>query len=405
MTQVMEGVRILEVAEHTFVPAASALLSEWGADVIKIEHVERGDAMRGLASTGLALMGANVHVLLEHSNRGKRSIGVDLSSQEGIALLYQIATSCDVFLTNKLPGVVAKLGIGVDEIRRHNPSIVYVRGSGQGMSGPEADRGSYDLLSFWHRSGMAMGCRAADAEAVPAQPAPAFGDSVGAVALAGGVMGALYHRQRTGEATVVDVSLLSVGIWSIGAAIALSLETGNPWSAPPSGASSGNPLVGVYRTSDSRWISLSCLQAFKYWPEFCEVVGLPELVNDPRFSTVDALRANARDAVQLLQAAFLLRNVDEWRAALASFSGQWTVVQDTIETAEDPQTIANEYVVDCETADGKPFKLAAAPIRFDETTNCTQRAPEFNEHGDEILESLGLDMDAILDLRIRGVVA
>src|SRR5689334_9619324 len=132
MTQILHGVRILEVAEHTFVPAASALLSDWGAEIIKIEHVERGDAMRGLESTGMAAIAGDVHALLEHSNRGKRSLGLDLTSPEGLDILYKLVATSDVFLTNKLPSVRAKLKIGVDEIRAANPTIIYARGTGQG---------------------------------------------------------------------------------------------------------------------------------------------------------------------------------------------------------------------------------------------------------------------------------
>ena len=103
LADIMEGVRILEVAEHTFVPAASAILADWGAEVIKIEHPERGDAMRGLASSGVMPSMGAVHVLLEHSNRGKKSIGIDVSTEEGLDLIYRLAATCDVFLTNKLP--------------------------------------------------------------------------------------------------------------------------------------------------------------------------------------------------------------------------------------------------------------------------------------------------------------
>jgi crotonobetainyl-CoA:carnitine CoA-transferase CaiB-like acyl-CoA transferase len=136
------------VAEHTFVPAGSALLADMGAEVIKIEHVERGDAMRGLASSGIAVMGTTVHVLLEHSNRGKQSIGLDLTSEEGLEILHQLARSCDVFLTNKLPSVRTKLKIDLDDIRAHNPDIIYARGGGQGERGPDADKGSYDSLAY-----------------------------------------------------------------------------------------------------------------------------------------------------------------------------------------------------------------------------------------------------------------
>ena len=121
MTEVMQGVRVLEVAEHTFVPAASALLADWGAEVIKIEHVSRGDAMRGLASTGVMAIAGDVHALLEHSNRGKKSLGLDLTSDEGLDILYKLAATADIFLTNKLPSVRTKLKIGLEEIRAHNP--------------------------------------------------------------------------------------------------------------------------------------------------------------------------------------------------------------------------------------------------------------------------------------------
>jgi crotonobetainyl-CoA:carnitine CoA-transferase CaiB-like acyl-CoA transferase len=405
MTAVMEGVRILEVAEHTFVPAASAILADWGAEVIKIEHVERGDAMRGLASSGLAIMGDGVHVLLEHSNRGKQSLGLDLTSDEGLDILYQLAATCDVFLTNKLPSVRSKLHIDVDEIRAHNPSIIYVRGTGQGERGPEADKGSYDSLAYWCRAGIAMGIKQPDDDHVPPPPAPAFGDSIGAMTIAGGIMGALFHRERTGEATIVDVSLLGIGMWSMGAALALSLQLGMPWAPLPVGGSTGNPLVTNYKTKDGRFLSFSCLQPGKYWPEMCRVIERPELATDERFVDAAAITQNAAAATALLRDVFAERTVEEWREQLADFTGQWTVVQDTLEASVDPQTVANGYVVDCATAEGTPFKLIAAPVQFDEEPAAAKRAPEFNEHGDEILGALGLDWDKIVDLKVRGVVA
>jgi crotonobetainyl-CoA:carnitine CoA-transferase CaiB-like acyl-CoA transferase len=404
VTAVMQGVRILEVAEHTFVPAASALLADWGAEVVKIEHVERGDAMRGLASSGLAVMGTQVHVLLEHSNRGKQSLGLDLTTEEGLDVLYRLAATCDVFLTNKLPGVRTKLHIDVDDIRAHNPDIIYVRGTGQGERGPDADKGSYDSLAYWCRSGIAMGLKQADADQVPPPPGPAFGDSIGAMTIAGGIMGALFHRERTRHAPIVDVSLLGTGIWSMGAGLALSLQHQVPWGPPPAGAATGNPLVGTYRTKDDRFVSLTCLQAAKYWPEFCALVERPDLATDERF-VGGALTENAGAASDHVRALFLQRTADEWRDRLAGFSGQWAMVQHTLEAAADPQTVANGYVVDCATADGIPFQLAAAPVQYDEQPPVPKRAPLFNEHGDAILDAIGLDWDAIVDLKVRGVVA
>jgi len=405
VTAVMEGVRILEVAEHTFVPAASALLADWGAEVIKIEHVERGDAMRGLASTGVLNIPSDVHVLLEHSNRGKRSLALDLSSDEGLEILYRLAATCDVFLTNKLATVRKKLKVDLEDIRAHNPHIVYVRGSGQGERGPDADKGSYDVLAFWARSGVAAGVRRPDYDHVPSPPAPGFGDSIGAMTIAGGIMGALYHRERTGEATVVDVSLLGSGLWAMGQAVALSMLLDMPWIAPPTDRPRTNPLANNYLTRDERFVSICCLQAGLYWAELCSLIGRPEMGSDPRFADHGSLMANGGVATEMLSEVFAERTLDEWRQVLAGFTGQWTVVQHTLEAAADPQSVANGYIQECKTASGTPFHLVAAPVQFDEVSPVASRAPAFNEQGDDILSEMGLDWDTIVDLKVRRVVA
>jgi crotonobetainyl-CoA:carnitine CoA-transferase CaiB-like acyl-CoA transferase len=405
VTAILQGVRVLEVAEHTFVPASSALLSDWGAEVIKIEHVERGDAMRGLASTGLALIPNDVHALLEHSNRGKRSLGLDLTSPDGLEILYQLAGTADVFLTNKLPSVRAKLKIGVEEIRAHNPAIIYVRGTGQGERGPDADKGSYDALAFWARAGVAARATRPEYDLTPVPPAPGFGDSIGAMTIAGGILGALFHRERTGESSIVDVSLLGVGLWAMGQAMALSLVLGTPWAPPPADRMSSNPISRTYETEDGRVVSFTCLQAGKYWPDLCRAIARPELATDPRFVDHASLLAHSADAVGILTEVFASAPLSSWRDRLASFTGQWAIVQDTLEAAADPQTVANGYLQECHTSTGTAFQLVAAPVQFDEEPARPTRAPEFNEHGDSILAELGLGQDAILDLKVRGVVA
>lgn len=404
MTAVMQGVRVLEVAEQTFVPAASALLADWGAEVVKIEHVERGDAMRGLASTGTAFVPEQVHSLFEHSNRGKRSLGLDLTSEEGRGILSRLAAESDIFLTNKLRSVRRKLKIDVDDLRADNPRIIYVRGSGQGERGPDADRGSYDSLAFWARAGVATAVMAQSATEVPTPPGPGFGDSIGAMTIAGGMMGALFHRERTGEATVVDVSLLGSGMWAMGQSIALSRVTGEPMRPRPKDGPS-NPLVGQYLTEDGRWLSMCCLQAGKYWQPLCEAVGRPELATDPRFADHASLMANSVEAVSLLRAIFSSASLADWRKRLEGFSGQWTVVQDSYDVGDDPQAVANGYVQDCRTAEDYPFQLAAAPVQFDEVPPVPSRAPAFNEHGDSILGGLGLSWEQIVELKVKGVVA
>jgi crotonobetainyl-CoA:carnitine CoA-transferase CaiB-like acyl-CoA transferase len=373
--------------------------------VIKIEHVERGDAMRGLASSGTAPIPSDVQVLMEHSNRGKKSLGLDLKSPEGLDILYKLAGTSDVFLTNKLPGVRKSLKIEVEHIRAHNPQIIYVRGTGQGEHGPDADKGSYDSLAFWCRSGTAVATTRPEYGHVAGPPGPGYGDSIGAMTIAGGIMGALFHRLNTGEATTVDVSLLGAGMWAMGQSMALSLVMNTPWLPPPSDSPRANPLVDNYLTKDGRWISMTCLQAGKYWPYRCEVIERPELAQDARFADHAALMSNNLAAGAILRDAFAERPLAEWRERLADFIGQWAVVQDTLEAAADPQSVANGYVQDCRTADGIDFKLVAAPVQFGDEPAKPGRSPEFNEHAGEILGDLGLDQDAVLELKVRGVVA
>jgi len=219
-------------------------------------------------------------------------------------------------------------------------------------------------------------------------------------------MGALFHRERTGEATTVDVSLFGTGLWAQGQALALSMQLKVPFSVPSGGARKWvNPLVGNYKTKDGHFLSFTCLQAGKYWPSMCEVLGRADLQSDARFSDHESLVANGVDAAELLRDIFAEHTLEEWRERLADFSGQWVVVQDTLEAANDPQAIANGYVQECATSAGAKFQLVAAPVQFGEEPARPRRAPEFNEHGDDILAEIGIDTEALLDLKVRGIVA
>jgi crotonobetainyl-CoA:carnitine CoA-transferase CaiB-like acyl-CoA transferase len=408
MTNVMEGIRILEVAEHTFVPAAAAILSDWGAEVIKVEHAERGDAMRGLGKVGTVGFNTNVPVLLEHSNRGKQSIGLDLSDPDGLAILYRLVERADVFVTNKLPSVLQRLHIDVDDIRSHNPNVVYVRGTGYGQQGPDANAGGYDFLGYWARAGVAAGVRPLDDELPPMLPAPAYGDCIGAMTLAGGIAAALLHRERTGEVHVVDVSLLSTGMWAMAGAIALSQQTGEPWTQFPPGTrgTPTNPIAGMFRTSDGRAVALSMLQGFHYWPDMCRRLGIEHAIEDPRFASVELLGTNAQAAGALVADAIGSQPARHWVDVFTGMPGQWAIVQDSVEVASDPQVVANGYLQQLETADGDPFTLVSTPVQFDGVAAVARRAPRFHEHGDAILtEHLGMDWDAVIELKLRGVVA
>ncbi len=407
MSGVMDGIRILEVADHTFVPAASAILSDWGADVIKIEHAVRGDAARGLGQSGAVDLSGDVHAIMEHANRGKRSLGLDLQNDDGLAVLHRLIAISDVFLVNKPPAVRARLGITEAEVRVHNPSIVYAAGTAWGPEGPEGNRGGYDMTSFWCRSGAAMGAWFVDDERMPSQPGPAYGDSMGAMTIAGGISAALLKRERTGEPQSLEVSLLGTGMWAMASGIAMSHVSGSAWRPFDLGALGKvfNPLLGNFPTSDGRMINITCLQPLKYWQAFCRVIGRKELIDDARFVDHESLTENAGEAKAIVDEVIRSRTLDEVRVLLADFDGQWTPVLDSLEIIDDPQSVANNYVQDLENEAGVPFKLVTTPVQFNGAASPVGRAPGFNEHGDEILTGdLGLDMDEVIDLKVKGAV-
>jgi crotonobetainyl-CoA:carnitine CoA-transferase CaiB-like acyl-CoA transferase len=405
----MTGVRVLEVAQFTFVPAAGAVLADWGAEVIKIEHAEKGDAQRGLGTVlGLdgLVAGSSFVPIMEGPNRGKRSLGLSLDRPEAREVLVELVRRSDVFLTNFLPSARAKLGIDVDDIRAINPDIIYTLGTGFGHTGPEADKGGYDNTAFWARGGSGDGSTPPGAETMTNMPTGAYGDNVGGMTIAGGIAAALFARARTGQASVVDVSLLGVGAWATQFSVNLALLTGGPLAKPPRRrhGSATNPLSGAYRTADDRWLVLTMLQPGRYWPEFCRVVGRPELATDERFDSAEKLMAGADAAGEIVAEILAARTKDEWTQAFAGMEGQWAVVQDAWDLGNDPSLRAIGQIADVTDADGVPRKLVASPVQFDRTPLTLTRAPQFAEHTDEILKELGVSDERLLELKIAGAV-
>ena len=401
----LDGVRVVEVAMWGFVTSAGAVLADWGADVLKVEHAEKGDPQRGLLRTGSFVVEGDVNMNFEHPNRGKRSLGLDMGVPSGRKVLDDLVRDADVFLTSLLPDARAKFAIDVEDIRAVNPSIVYARGSALGTKGEEADRGGYDMTAFWCRASTAASITPSDVEGMIAPPAPAYGDTISGTNLAGGIAAALFARERTGEGSVVDVSLLGSGLWSMGMAIDSSLQQGKPWVAGPTGSHAGmNPLVGLYRTADDRYLSLVMLQPMRYWAEVCRAVDRPELATDERFATYEALDANQEAAVAILREVIGARSLAHWTERFATQRGPWAPVQDTVQAGADPQIRDNGYIVGVRADDGSDYELVASPVQFDEQGAELRRAPHFAEHTDDVLAALGLDTDAILQLKLDGAV-
>jgi crotonobetainyl-CoA:carnitine CoA-transferase CaiB-like acyl-CoA transferase len=400
MTGPLDGVKVLEVAMYGFVPSAGAVLADWGADVLKVEHAVTGDPQRGLRQTGRYKVTGDPNPNFEHANRGKRSIGLNVGTPGGVEVLYELARRADVFLTSFLPAARRRFGIDLDDIRAVNPSIIYARGSALGPRGAESERGGYDMTAFWARGTSAASLTPPNAPGL-IMPPPAYGDTISGTNLAGGIAAALFKRERTGEAAVVDVSLLGSGLWAMGHALALSIHLNETYEAPPAGAHGAptNPLSGLYKTADDRYLSLVMLQPGKFWAEVCEVIGRKDLASDPRFASAETIAVNAAAGVELLAQEFRARPLSEWTEILGALSGPWAPVQDTLQAAADPQIAANEYI-----RPAGELSLASSPVQFDVTAPELGPAPSFAAQTEEVLLELGLDWDRIIELKAAGAV-
>lgn len=408
MIRVMDGFRVLEVAQFTFVPAAGAILADWGADVIKVEHPVRGDTQRGFIRMGGFELNPDRHPLIEHPNRGKRSVGIDVSTSGGQQVLYELAATADVFLTNYLPRARQKNKFDVEHIRAANPNIVYARGSAYGDKGPERDIGGFDGTAFWTRSGVGHALSPEELGAPLSQGIPAFGDSIGGMNIAGGIAAALLHRERTGEALEVDVSLLSTAWWAAGASVTQGMDTGEAMRAmmPESDGSVGNPFLGNYTTSDGGTINLCIVSPTGYIRDTFEHLGIPEAADDPRFAEVLPLMQNAEAASALIVAAIGAKPFEYWRHHLKTMKGQWAPFQSLVDLGSDEQAIANDMIVEVEPGDGgPPFKVVRGPVQFNHEPLETTRAPQASEHTEIILMELGMDWDRIEKLKESGDIA
>lgn len=404
MDSPLADVRVLEVASHVLVPMAGSVLTEWGAQVIKVEHPESGDPYRGLATFGLHNVYRGVDPFFQSANRGKRSVAIDLKRLDGRRLLARLAESADVFMTNLRSDARCRLRIDVEDIRRDNPSVIYVRGTAFGPRGPDAGRGGYDAGAYWARSGMQHLFTPPGAD-WPPRLRPAFGDVAGGLAVAGAVSSALYRRARSGEPSVIDVALLASGMWQIQPDIVNArLGDGSHDSMPPDRHEFWNPLWLTYRTADDRFLTFMMLAPDPHWPDLCQRLGHPELASDPRFADTRARRNNSRACVERLDAIFAERDLDHWRRVLADFAGEWAPVQTPAEVHDDPQVRANGYIAQVEMGNGVSLPLVTSPVQFDERPGRPSRAPEHGEHTETVLLELGMTWDEIGGLKDQGVI-
>jgi crotonobetainyl-CoA:carnitine CoA-transferase CaiB-like acyl-CoA transferase len=397
----LDGVRVVEITMFQQGPVAGMRLGDLGADVVKVEPPS-GDPGRGMmrivgADTGLK--GRNYY--FESCNRNKRSIALDLRMKKGLKIFFKLIDRADVFLTNMRIDAPDKLGIGYEVLRKRNPRLIYAHASGWGRKGPDADELSFDYTGI-ARSGTMMMC--GERGGPPATLIPGMGDEQGGLICAWAVTAALYAREKTGKGQLVDTSLMGSLIALHGVNFAAPGVLGQEFPRLLR-AEAGNPIYNHYRCKDDKWIVIAHLQPDRYWPIVCKALGIEELEHDPKFSTIEARHDNAKELVSILDKRFATKTRAQWMEIFKKENVIYTPVQSASEVFEDPQAVANEYIVPVEHPVWGKIRMLGFPWTFHETpASVAREAPELGQHTEEILLELGYSWEDIAKLKDEKVI-
>lgn len=397
MGMALEGVRVVDMTIGQLGPVASMMLADMGADVIKLEEPLSGDPGRYLHS----IMGVDVPLsfYFENNNRNKRSITVNLKKERGREIVYRLAETSDVFVTNYRRSVAERLRVDYQTLSQYNPRIIYAIGSGFGRRGPDHDKPALDLAAQARGGIMSI---IGEPDQPPAPVGVGMADQVGAGLLAYGIVLALFARERTGLGQEVDVSLLAGQAWLGALVLQDYLFYGKEHGAmgKVSRASARNPLWNVYRTKDNKWLCLAMLVSEPYWPDFCKVMGIEELEKDPRFESHAAREENAAELISVLDQRFATETRDEWVKRLGQRELIWEPIKDYAEVAADPQMTENEYIVDFDHPLHGPVKEVGIPVELSKTSGKIRKpAPELGQHTEEVLLEIGYTWEEIAKLR------
>jgi len=388
----------VEVAQWVAAPGAGALLADWGADIVHIEHPLRGDPMRGLSNVG----GLAVDWLFELDNRNKRSATMDISKREGQLVLYRLLEGSDVFITSLRPSELERYNLEYSTLSKLNPKLIYAGLTGYGRRGPDRERRGYDISAFWARSGFMASIREPDMP--PLFPRGGMGDHTSSIALACGITTALFARERTGMGQEVDVSLYNTGAWVLSIDLSCALATGE---YPPSRKRSETPaMTNVYRTKDNKWIYFVHLQQDPYWSAFCRALGLEHIVNDDRFNNIQSRMIYNTELFDLVEAAIAKRTMEEWKPILDENELIYAPVQDAVDVANDEQAWANDFFATVSHPTLGTIKLVANPIKLSKMPSFIgTTAPQSGQHTEEVLLENGYSWSDIEQLKKQGVIA
>ncbi len=396
--QAFEGLKVIDCASFIAAPAAATILSDFGADVIKIEPPE-GDAYRELYRfPGLPASERNYPWELD--SRNKRSVALDLKQPDGLAILYRLIASADVFITNYPLPVRRRLKLDYDSIAPLNKRLIYGSFTAYGEHGPEADKTGFDATAWWARTGL-MDLVRADANSAPARSVAGMGDHPSACALFGAIATALYRRERTGRGGMVSSSLMSNGLWANGFFVQGHLSGATIVPRRPR-TEAPNPLTNIYRCRDNRWLSLVVLNEARQFEPFLNALGCADLSHDERFATAQERGVHNQELIAHFDARFAERDLADWRVRLDAAGITFGVIGTLSDIDDDEQMRAGGALVPF--ADGSGLTVAS-PLEVDGAgKRAPGAAPRLGEHSEVVLREAGYSEAQIRDLLERGVL-
>jgi len=403
MAHGLEGIKVVDLSQVIAVPQAARHLADFGADVIHVENPATGDFFRyyQAGQGGTDGVPSDINYGWEVYNRNKRSVTIDVSQESGQQILYKLVEKADVFVTNMRPFELENYNLTYGALSRLNPRLIYGAVNGYGKNGPERDAPAYDAIAYFARSGMphvlsALGFR------------PGVGDNIAGLALALGVMMALFIRERTGIGQEVDLSLFQAGIYQISFDIAGALVTGRDYEEwrYKSRDEIPNALSLPYMTKDGRMLWLVMLQPDRYWSRLCHGIGREDLEHDPRFETFQPRMDNHIELMHILDEVFASKTLDEWKARLIQAGIPFSPFQNLIEAINDPQARANDFFVPFDHPTYGRIDVLANPIKLSKTPATVRMpAPEFGQHTEEVLLEYGYTWEDIAQFKERRVIA
>ena len=400
---ILNGIRVVELATYIAGPAATVILGDFGADVIKVEAPSRPDPYRGANLRGGHSPTSPYPYGYIADNRNKRAIALDIKQSRGREIFDTMIRTADVFVTNMPIPTRERLSIGYESIKGLNEKIIYASISAYGEHGPEADRPGFDSTALWARTGL-MDLVKPSPDSPPARSLPGMGDHPTAVSLFAAIMTGLYRRERTGEGSHVSTSLMANGVW-LNALLAQAVLCGAEVKCRPPREAAENPLHNLYQTRDGRWLHIVFNTNLHRWPEFVSLLGIPEIGQDPRFQSHESRLVNNRALIGILEPAFAARDYDEWVELLTANRFTFGDIRKTEELLSDPQMVEGGVLRPIQDGAAGADYVVDTPLWVEQSPKMPPTMPpEFGEHTDTILSELGFNEQHIAELRRAGVV-